>query len=187
MSCSRNGCKHHAQAQKFIRLARPQHLVLLGSCCNVRGLLGAAPRVTILGKQVEGLASLGLGQEQERVRAIATLAPSLSLADDPADLVYLCENASTLGVEDFAQLAAILKSGGSLLLSARYSQGDPPQEDWPGVRDLGYWFSILQEAGFAKVVPLAEYALTYSCSEEGQLLYSISDGLLEAIKEDSTC
>ncbi|MGI6366575.1 MAG: hypothetical protein ACOX2G_12770 [Bacillota bacterium] len=187
MSCSSNCCNHQAHAQKFIRQAQPQHLVLAGSCCNVRGMLGAAPRVTVLGAQVEGLASLALDCKQERVRVIATSAPSLSLSRDPADIVYLCENVSTLTARDFAELAAVLKPGGAFLLSARFSQGELPREDWPGVKDLGHWLSTLREAGFARVEFLAESVLIFSCGEDGQLIYSVSEGLLKATKEESTC
>lgn len=184
MSCSGNSCSHHAQALKFISQARPKHLVLWGSCCTVRGLLGAAPRVTVLGTEVQKLTDLSIDQEQNRVRAIATSAPSLSLSSDPADVVYLCGSFSALTVQDFVELAAIIRPGGFLLLSARYSQGDLPLGEWPEVQDLAHWVNLLQEAGFSRVESLAEQVLIFSCQEDGELVYSVSDGLVKATKEE---
>lgn len=184
MSCSGNNCSHHTQALKVISQAKPGHLVLWGSCCNVRGLLGAAPRVTVLGTEVQGLTRLSLCQEQDRVQAIATSALSLSLSSDPADVVYLCCNISALDAQDLDELATIIKPGGSLLLSARYFQGELPPGDWPELQELAYWLNILQEAGFARVESLAERVLVLSSQDDGELAYSVCDGLLGATKEE---
>lgn len=185
MTCTgKNSCTHHTQALKYIKESRPEHLVLWGSCCNVRGLLGAAPRVTVIGQDVDKLVTMADHGEADRLQILATAKPSLSLSSDPGDMVYLCENADTLRDEDFAELAAITRPGGCMILSATYYQGNAPQQVQQG-RALAQWVSTLKGAGFSKTEPIAEETLVYSSTPSGEFIFSVSQGLIRAEKGGS--
>jgi len=137
-----------------------------------------------LSADVEKLASMAGSSDEDRVELIATSTPSTSLSVDSIDMVYLCENADTLRDEDFAELAAITRPGGCMILSATYYQGNAPQQVQQG-RALAQWVSTLKGAGFSKTEPIAEETLVYSSTPSGEFIFSVSQGLIRAEKGGS--
>jgi len=140
-----------------------------------------------LSADVEKLASMAGSSDEDRVELIATSTPSTSLSVDSIDMVYLCENADTVSSHYFAELAQVLKPLGCLMLSARYHRGNLPLEfsddgePNPG-RALSDWTKTLIQAGLSQVETLDEQTLVLSFKPDGELDYSISEGLIRASK-----
>lgn len=186
MGCSSKGCTNHGQALEYIKKTKPKHLILTGSCCNVRGLLGAAPRVTVLEPDVNKLAGLADGNEGDRIRLLATTTPAAALSSDPADMVYLCENPHEISDTLLSELAKVLRPQGVLLFSARFFTGKLPSgypeidEPDPGT-GLCEWELRLAQAGLGLSI-VDEKVLISSFDSTGGLEFSVSDGLLVAHK-----
>ena len=187
MSCCSGDskCSHHVQALRYIQSLHPQHLILTGSCCNVRGLLGAAPRVTVMGTDVDKLASMADSSDQG-VQLVATSSPAASLSSDPADVIYLGENIPWVQ-EYLSELAQVLKPGGCLIFAVRYHHGSLPSHLEAEVSEPGEAFSAwktrLLRAGFSVVEALEEQVHISRYGADGELEFAISDGLLKASKE----
>ena len=149
--------------------------------------MGAAPRVTVIGTDVERLASMADAEDQDRVQLVATGSPADSLSSTPADVIYLCENVPTDPGQYLAELAKVTNPKGCLLFSIRYHQGTLPSP-YPGEDEpvpgnaLSIWERWLIQAGFSQVEILDPEILAVCYTPEGELEFSVSDGLIKATK-----